>query len=825
MTPHAPGDQLAYSINPAIHNKPATWDPRFASGWLSCEGALFDLRQHVEAGTAFIAAAMSSDHRTSAAFLHADLVVIDIDSGLTLEGFASHDLAPLAAYLYTTCSHDPAAGKHRFRVLFRLPRRIEDPDLYKAIVTILTRALGGDKSCTDPCRLFYGNANGSCPAWNPGALLPESLIDDARKELALSRTRYERARQDHDELSIQRAIYVLDQIIPPTNDGERDAFIKVTAAASSGGDALFPAWCDWATRGHHGSGKNARQASEKFFRGFHGRSSLATLFYLAGEIDPDWRSSLPEELKGSETPSFFQQTGVAGYDHEDFLGLDPFDDAPLLNPSQLATQSLFDPAAPWAKTAVIAKPEPPEQHPDLEDRDSGDLDDFDPDIDPDELSDMEMLDEGFEVAARHADTLGEPIKTRRNKVVKEDTIQAIKDRLLLLYPGLRLNAMSLRLEYGPAHQPRVIQDPSQLYAFISAGTGQVFQKTLVYDVAHIIGQQNLYHPVRAYLEHCASYAEPCGYFNTLASELLGVPTDDTQSPRFDNGDLVADVILKRFLIGAVARAVKPGCTHDWMPILIGSQNAGKSTFFHYLTPPSPDCDHNYPWVSTIQQSIAQLKEKPHIMHSGWFIIFDEVERYFKRQYTEELKNLISVSVDLSARKYENERNFSRGFVLCGATNSVDFLCDPTGNRRFLPIMVKGKVPSPKNPRVKIIDLDRLKQDRDAIWSAAYRAYLAGEPHTFSSYELNQIEDYLNGFQRDTPIETEVLRVLEINNSGIYRDESYVTLSDVFKWMDIPLERHSNMLQPITDVMKRHGWKMKRIRAMNRMFRVWMRPRS
>ena len=181
-----------------------------------------------------------------------------------------------------------------------------------------------------------------------------------------------------------------------------------------------------------------------------------------------------------------------------------------------------------------------------------------------------------------------------------------------------------------------------------------------------------------------------------------------------------------------------------MPILVGSQNSGKSNFFRYITPPSPHDPGNYPWISTVQQELKLLKEKPHVLHASWLVLLDEVERYFKRDYAEELKNLISVSVDRSALKYQNERNFPRSFVLCGCANSNDFFVDPTGNRRFIPIPVVGRIPSKENPNIFTIDLDRLKTDRDSIWSAAYQAYLDNPIHTFSSYELSQIKDYLDG---------------------------------------------------------------------------------
>lgn len=797
--------QLIYSIHPSIHNKPAHWDPAYASNWRTTEGDLESLRQHVAAGGAFIPAGLTSQHRSSSAFDAADLAVVDIDSGLTIEAFLEHPLASSACWAYTTASHNPDAGKHRFRVVFRLPKRTSDPDLYKAVVTLLSRSLGGDKSCTDPCRLFYGNDACDHILWQPDAQLGLSLIDDAEREARRQYQAYDRQTADYDDVSIDRAIFCLEQIIEPTSDGERDRFIKVTAAARSAGDRLFPAWSDWASRGHHGKGKNARQTTEKFYRGLNG-TSLGSLFWLAAEDDPAWRDKLPEELRstGGEAKLGIFGHAFAGYAHEDFLG-EPDDE-----PADTATMSLFDEERPWTRIAVIEREAVPAA---LED----DFDDED-----DEEEDFGAEDDMF---APPPEQEGVPERPRRGRPpINPDgnNIDLIRERLLRLYPGLRLNAMSQELEYGPKDNPQSVPDISTAYVRISRGTNQVFPKTLTLDTAQIIGYENRYHPVRGYLEHCVSSAAPCPYFNRLASELLGLPREGEANPRMPDGTFVADEVLRRFLIGAVARVFQPGCAHDWIPVLIGPQNAGKTTFFQYLTPPSPVDPGSYPWVSTMQQGISYIKEKPHVLHAGWIVVLDEIERYFKRQYTEELKNLVSVSTDRSARKYENERNFPRAFVLAGATNSGDFLVDPTGNRRFMPIVVTGKVPSRENPKIKIIDLDRLKADRDSIWSAAYQAYLDNPVHNFTSYELSCISEYVDGFTRDNPVDDPLLRELERNHSGYHKGMVYWTLSDIFKWMDISIRDQGSMTVPVTDALKRSGLKQMRCRIAGRVRRIWIK---
>jgi predicted P-loop ATPase len=257
-----------------------------------------------------------------------------------------------------------------------------------------------------------------------------------------------------------------------------------------------------------------------------------------------------------------------------------------------------------------------------------------------------------------------------------------------------------------------------------------------------------------------------------------------------------------------------------MPILIGGQNSGKTTFFQYLTPPDSQDPGTYPWVATIQQGIGYLKERPHALHAGWMVLLDECERYFKRQYTEELKNLVSVPVDRSARKFENERSFPRSFVLCGTANNADFLVDPTGNRRFMPIIVAGKVPSPEDPRIKIIDLDRLKADRDSIWAAAYRAYLDKPEHLFSSYELACINTYLEGFTTDNPTDLRMARILETKTSGIYQGVNYVTMSDLFLWLEIPLDRQASMQLAVSDSLKRLGYELRRVSIAGQVRRIW-----
>jgi hypothetical protein len=784
---------IFWSAHPDIHDKPALWEPRFGYGWQRRVTSLQGVIDHITSGGAFIAAAMTSDHRTAAAFESTSLVAIDVDYGLTVDEFAQHPLAGSACFVYTTPSHDPENGKHRFRVLFRLPEIIRSGDLCKAIVTILTNALGGDRSCTDPTRLFYGNSNAVLVSSRASAVLDDQIIVDAEAFLEQQRAACRDAASEVDEISILRAIHVLEQVLDPTRDGERDKFVRISAAARAGGDAVFPAWSDWASRSHHGSGGKRRQSSERWFHGLKG-SSLGTLFFLASEQDPNWRDGLPDELRSSEGYGYKGHTDVyAGYDVEDFMG-----DPAVSIPSK-PQPSMFDPESPWAK---VTKPA------------------FAGYDDEDFQGDAPATSIGTPTGG--ANKGGEPEKRgpgRPKKGAKGDPIEAIMTRLRNLYPSLRRNVVTDQVEFGPRDRPQQLPDPSTTYVRISRGSGDVFPKTTVNDLIQVISYENRYNPVKAYLEGCLSSHAPCPYFDGLATELLGIEAEDSDSLTI-NGRSVTDEIMRRFLIGAVARAMQPGCDMPWMPIFVGAQNVGKSALLRYLAPPQ-HCGPS--WSTTVQQGITYLKDKPHMLHAGWIVVLDEVDRYFIRKYVEELKNIVSTNSDYSAKKYQNEAHYPRSFVMAGATNTRDFLVDPTGNRRFLPIIVHGKVPSPQDPRVKIIDLDRLQQDRDSIWAAAYTAYLAGEPWTFSSHELALINSYIDGFTADSGMAPLVVRALGTHTTGMIKGRRYVLLNEVMQAIGVEVTQYRNMRTAVSDEMKRVGWESKRVSIMGRTTRVWLEP--
>jgi len=127
--------------------------------------------------------------RSTQGFSGAGFLAVDIDHGLTLEAAKADEyFRRYATILYTTPSHKPDA--HRFRIVFELEQSIDRPERMQAALTGLIARFGGDKSCKDPCRLFYGSTSSTPEVY--GHKLPasevEALVMRAEERTVLSDT-------------------------------------------------------------------------------------------------------------------------------------------------------------------------------------------------------------------------------------------------------------------------------------------------------------------------------------------------------------------------------------------------------------------------------------------------------------------------------------------------------------------------------------------------------------------------------------------------------------------------------------------------------------
>lgn len=166
----------------------------------------------------------------------------------------------------------------------------------------------------------------------------------------------------------------------------------------------------------------------------------------------------------------------------------------------------------------------------------------------------------------------------------------------------------------------------------------------------------------------------------------------------------SQVIGRKFLIAAVARALKPGAKVDYMLILESEkQGMGKSTLVSILGGPFYD-------DGSIDPKSKDFMLK---LRGCWFYEVSELSG-LRRGQVELLKAFISDTADSYREPYGRySALFPRRCVFVGTTNEKHYLQD-VENRRFWPVEIGW------------VKFDELKRDRDQLFAEAREAFRSGE---------------------------------------------------------------------------------------------------
>ena len=160
-------------------------------------------------------------------------------------------------------------------------------------------------------------------------------------------------------------------------------------------------------------------------------------------------------------------------------------------------------------------------------------------------------------------------------------------------------------------------------------------------------------------------------------------------------------ISEKSLIAAVRRAIFGGIKWDNMPILIGPQGAGKSTFLKIL---------GMDWYNDSLVNV-EGKDACELIQGSWILEMGELSSLRKSELNL-VKNFLSRTDDIFRASYgRRAQKYPRRCAFFGTANDTNFLRDETGNRRFWPI--DCFIYKPK----KSI-FDDLKDELEQIWAEA-----------------------------------------------------------------------------------------------------------
>jgi putative DNA primase/helicase len=163
-------------------------------------------------------------------------------------------------------------------------------------------------------------------------------------------------------------------------------------------------------------------------------------------------------------------------------------------------------------------------------------------------------------------------------------------------------------------------------------------------------------------------------------------------------------VSKCWFTSLAARALRPGCKVDTMPVFEGGQGIGKSSALRIL---------GGEWFTECHEDFGS-KDFVLGLQGKWLIEVAEMHAFGKAD-VKKLKGIISTQVDRIRPPYgRSPQDFPRGSVFAGTTNEDDWQNDPTGARRFWPVRC-GK-----------IDLDWLRDNRDQLFAEAVARFKAGK---------------------------------------------------------------------------------------------------
>jgi predicted P-loop ATPase len=164
--------------------------------------------------------------------------------------------------------------------------------------------------------------------------------------------------------------------------------------------------------------------------------------------------------------------------------------------------------------------------------------------------------------------------------------------------------------------------------------------------------------------------------------------------------------IRKPLVAAVARVYHPGTKFDLVLTLVSDQGTGKSTFFKKL---------GLGWFSDTFMTVHG-KEALEQIQGAWLIEMAELSGLRKAD-VEAVKHFISKQEDMYRPAYgRTVETYKRQCIFFGSTNNKDFLRDPTGNRRFMPVDV-----TPHRSTKSIFNTE-LEESVDQIWAEAVEMF-------------------------------------------------------------------------------------------------------
>lgn len=296
-------------------------------------------------------------------------------------------------------------------------------------------------------------------------------------------------------------------------------------------------------------------------------------------------------------------------------------------------------------------------------------------------------------------------------------------------------------------------------------------------------------------------------FDSLIDHINALPQWD-HKPRLDSWLVdylgVEDNAYTResgsaWLCAAIVRAFEPGAKFDQMLVLEGATGLGKSAALRVIATGSMDLTCSDRFSDAAFLGARDAREVLEVTTGVWILECAELDG-MSRKEVETLKAAITRQADTGRPAYARTAvTVPRRFLLAGTTNEDRYLHDPTGNRRFWPVIVTQ------------VDLEGLHSVRDQLLAEAlaryrsdtHRLLLSPEATTLAKKEQDRRRVVDEGYMESLLNLTTIIQ----RGTGQWSGRWIVTNDAVYNHLDLTRDKRVGKVpRQVKTAMQALGWR-------------------
>jgi predicted P-loop ATPase len=286
------------------------------------------------------------------------------------------------------------------------------------------------------------------------------------------------------------------------------------------------------------------------------------------------------------------------------------------------------------------------------------------------------------------------------------------------WSSLRFNEMKQRAERGGRLYTDA--DDAGTTDWLSWVYGIQVGRDVAAGVVDLVARKRSYDPLRDYLTGLPW--DGVARLDTWMQRGLGVEDGPLQSR-----------MGACWMIGAAARALRPGCQMDTMLVFVGKQGKGKTRAMEAIA--------GAEFFNETEIRIGEIRGLQQLGDAWIHEIGEMTPLLANRVDRNVFKNFLTVKVDSYQRLHaKRSGEHPRRCVFVGTCNDKELLNDPTGARRFWPVISTS------------VDLAWIRANRDQLWAEARVRLDSGEQWHLTPTEEAELELLQRPFRKTDPWE-------------------------------------------------------------------------